>query len=423
MSARRKKLHFVWRFPIVVAGLLICVGLMWSAVKVGAARLLSNYGAGVGSFDAVNEAIEFSSGDPEVYSARAALFLNAGQAAEAANQFRLAIKLRPRDYLLWMEMGNAYDQANKTDQAIRAFQEAAKLAPYYAHTHWQLGNLLLRAGKYDEAFSSLRRASISQPTLSPQLVDLTWGIYDGNAQAVEAVVQPQSSTARMALATYFARHGKATDAIRLFRESRSASYKERRALLAELLSANTFPEAYEVWSGDHRTIKTESGDASIKFIDGSFEGEIKFDDPGFGWQIQSAVEGVETSLDSREPSNGARSLLINWNGNPQPTTAIVSQLVIVAPQTRYQLSFDARARKLVTAGTPVVTVVDASNRGDKLAQSAPFSDSTNGWRKISLDFETGKTTNAVLIIVQRQNCAEPLCPIFGQTWFDNFVLQ
>lgn len=423
MSNRRKSLHLFWRFPITVAGLVICSWLMWSAARVGAARLLSNYGVGIGSFDAANEAVGFSSDDPEVYSKRAAMFLNAGRAAIAADEFQQAVKLRPRDYLLWMEMGNAYDQANNTTEAIKAFQEATKLAPYYAHTHWQLGNLLLRAGRYDEAFSALRRAATSQTTLSPQLVDLTWGIYNGDAAAVEAVVQPQSSTARMALATYFAQHGKASDAIRLYRESRSASNTERQALLTALLSSNSFREAYEVWARNLKINKANYNAQSPSFIDGSFENEIRFDNPGFGWQIQSDIRQVQVSLDSREPSDGSRSLLIIWDGNPQPTTAIVSQLLLVEPQTRYQLSFDVRTKSLVTAGTPMVTVVDAGNRVDKLAQSIPFSENTNGWQKVSLSFETGKSTTAVLVSIQRQNCAMPLCPIFGQTWFDNFLLQ
>jgi len=422
MNARRKSLHVVWRFCAAIIGLSLCAWLMWSAARVGAARLLSNYSA-TGLLEAADKAVSFSSGDPDAYLARASLFLNSGQAAIAVEEYRRAIKLRPRDYLLWMEMGNACEQAGDAAEAISSFQQAVRLAPHYAHTHWQLGNLLLRAGRYDDAFNSLRRAASSQPALAPQLIDLTWGIYNGDAVAVETIVQPQNSSSRMALAAYFAQHGKANDAIRLFRESRSSTDKERLELLTALLATNNFPEAYEVWSSGSKALKTEHNHLPAKVMDGSFEAEIKFDEPGFGWQIKSQVQAVQVSLDSRQPAAGSRCLLIHWNGNSQPATAVVSQIVLVEPRTRYRLSFDARARDMVTAGPPEVTVVDAGRRGERLAQSTPFSEATSDWQKVSLSFETGETTTAVLINIQRQGCAMPLCPIFGKTWFDNFVLE
>lgn len=422
MSTDRTGPRFIWRIAVALMGLLICTWLMWNATRVGAARILSKYGEGVGMSEPADQAIGLAPTDPEAYAARSAVFLNSGAFAKSASDLEQAIFFRPQDYGLWMQLANARDQAGDTTGALAAYGEAVSLAPHYAFPRWQLGNLLIRAGRYDEAFAELRRAAISQPSLAPQVIDLTWGIYRGDARAVEAVVEPQTSAARMALAIYFAQRGSAADAIRLFRESRAVSDPERRSLLMALLSARQFPESYQVWASNHQAIAHERRGQSAELIDGGFEGEIGLDDPGFGWQIKPDAQDVQFSLDSGGPSMGARSLLINWNGNPQ-RTAIISQLVLVEPRKQYQLSFDGRTRNLVTAGSPIVVVTDANEQTHKLAQSEPLPQNTNDWQKFSLRFESAETTRAIIITIERQPCTIALCPIFGQTWFDNFVLE
>lgn len=419
----------IWRIAVVLIGLPVCAWLMWNATRVGASRLLSNYGAGAELAEPTNESVRFAAKDPEAYASRARVFLNAGEAATAATDFERAISLRPNDYQLWMELGNAQDQAGNAAGAVTVFAEAVRIAPHYAHTRWQYGNLLLRVGRYEQAFAELRRAGISDPMLAPQVIDLTWGIYQGDASAVEAVIQPQTSAARMALAIYFAQHGKGTDAMRLFRESRRSSDQERQSLLTALLTSKQFAAAYEVWSNNRDAGKPDNRNPVASMIDGSFEGEIGLGDSGFGWQLNAeANAGSETnvvglSLDSAAPSHGARSLLINWSGNPPTTKDVVSQLVLVEPMKRYQLSFDGRTQNLVTASAPAISVLDANAPSEALMQSEPLPQGTTGWRKFTLSFETGATTSAILITLQRQNCPMPLCPIFGQTWFDNFVMQ
>jgi len=435
MNADRTVFHFVRRFAVTVTGLLICSWLMWSAAQVGASRLFSKYGAGAGLIEPADRAVSISPADPESYAARATALLNAAaqqailntnEAAAAAGDYEQAIALRPRDYRLWMELGNARDQAGNLAGAITAFQEAIKLAPFYAHTHWQFGNLLLRASRYDEGLAELRHAATNQPSLMPQVIDLTWGIYQGDARTVEAVIQPQTAAARMTLATYFAQHGKADDAIRLFSESRKVSDAERRSLLTGLLASKQFPQAYKVWATFHEAAAKSRNHSAM--IDGSFESEIGLDDPGFGWQINPNVQAVQLSLDAGEPSAGARSLLIKWDGDSPPAREVISQIVLVEPQKHYQISFDARSRNLVTAGSPVVTVMDAAlieanPTGVKLAQSSPLPQGTTGWQKFSFSFETSMTTRAVRIAIERQHCSMAICPIFGQTGFDNFALQ
>lgn len=422
--------HLARRFVIALIGVSICSWLMWSAARVGASRLLSNYSAGTGVVEPADKAISLSPADPENYVGRAVALLNTNQAKAAAGDYEQAVALRPRDYRLWMELGNSRDQAGDTAGAVAAFKEAIALAPFYAQTHWQLGNLLLRASRYDEALAELRQAAIRRPLLTPQVIDLTWGIYQGDARAVEAVIQPQTPAAQVALAVYFAQRDKGNDALRLFREARTVSDGDRRSLLVALLASKQFPQAHDVWAASHQAM-TKSGNSPGELpeglpnglVDGGFESEIGLDDPGFGWQINSNAQLVQFSLDSGEPSAGARSLLINWNGDSPPSREVISQIVLVEPQKHYLLSFESRTNQLVTAGPPVITVTDATAQSGKLAQSSPLAQGTNGWQKFSFTFDTKETTRAIRIAVERQHCSMAICPIFGQTWFDNFSLR
>jgi hypothetical protein len=322
--------------------------------------------------------------------------------------------------MLWLELGMARDQSGDTQGAITAFKEATRLAPFYAHPRWQLGNTLIRAGRYDEAFVELRAAVASDPKLFPNLIDLAHGLYS-DASAVERAVQPQTPSAQMALSRFFARHGETDEALRLFRAVSQISQQERQDLLAELIAAKHFPEAYEVWASG-----VEGGPPSTKYsiVDGGFEGEIRVSfSAGFGWRVERGQRALRASLDAHEPHSGARSLLIEWNGDPQPSIPAVSQLTLVEPGKRYRLSFWALSEDLVTAQSPTVTVIAMGRVERLLAQSILPLQNTSKWRQYWLEFEADLETNAVTLAVHRENCASAPCPIFGKTWFDDFTLS
>lgn len=362
--------------------------------------------------------------DPDAHQTRARLFEAAGEHVAAASKLEDAVALRPRDHFLWVELGLARDQAGETEAAIVAFKKATQLAPYYAQPRWQFGNLLLRAGRYGEAFAELRGAVASNPALLPNTIDLAFGVYEGDAAAVESAIKPETQSARLALASFFARRGKSQDALRLFRSLGQISGEQRQGLLTDLLDAKQFPAAFEVWTsvfGENRD-DVIAGRESI--VDGGFESEIRIGEPpSFGWRIERDQKGVKAFLSKREPHAGARSLVLEWSGDPQPWTLAVSQLFLVSPGKTYRLSFRARAEDLVTAGSPIVTVNDAAKNELPLAQSAPLIQATSQWQQYSFQFETGAETQAITLAVRREFCASTPCPIFGRVWLDDFALS
>ncbi len=393
---------------------------MSSAWRVGVGRLRAKDAARTLREERAEAAVGVSPADPETRSVLAAVRYNAGDLGGTLGELERAASLRPRDYLLWLQLGRVRDEAGDHEGALLALQAAVKLAPFYSEPRWQYGNVLYRAGRFAEAFGELRRAARSDPALLPALMDLAWGTYKGDARAVEEIVNPQTDALRLSLARFFVKKGKITEALSLFRASAGVSREEQRNLLAELIKTKQFKAAYEVWDagrGGH-----SGGAAGI--ANPGFEEPITLSEVGYGWRQERSLEGVRLSLETKGPGSGSRCLLIEWSGNSQPESTVISQLVLVEPNTRYRLGFFARAEEVVTGGPPVLVVTDAGdNEARVLGQSKAFPRATDGWQEYETEFTTPGMTEAVLISVRRQSCPANPCPIFGRVWLDDFTLS
>ncbi len=388
--------------------------------------MIASYGSTTNRLDAADEAVALSPSDPEAHYVRAALLADAGRLAEAIKEYQQAVALRPQDYVLWLELGRAREQANDMEGALAAFEESVRLAPAYARPRWQRGNTLFRLGRRDEAFRELRHAAARDPQLLPSVIDLAWAAFGGDARGVEQAIQPQTPSMHLALARFFASHERASESVAQFRAAGDVPIEEQRALLTQLLAARRFSEAYEVWSAGTRLGAGETNLADAgPIINGSFEEPVRLDDPGFGWRLlRSAQTVVQASHDTVEPRAGAQSLRLVWSGNYDPAAPVLSQLVLVEPNARYQLRFAARTEKVVTGALPLVTVTDAgSGDGQSLAQPVTLPQGTNGWQDYTVEFATGKETGAILVNLRRQDCRSSPCPIFGRIWLDDFSLR
>jgi len=196
--------------------------------------------------DAANAAVSLSPRDPEAHYIRASILEASDDLSEATAEYTQAVLLRPDDYVLWLSLAHARELNGDLSGAIAAANQAVPLAPYYAQPHWQLGNLLVRAGRPDEGFRELRLAGASDPTLLPVIIDLAWQLSHGNAAYVMQAIQPSTLESRTALAEYFKKHGKVSEAIALIRSAGSAAEDYRRRYIDELISAKRFrmPTAY-----------------------------------------------------------------------------------------------------------------------------------------------------------------------------------
>ena len=414
-----KRLRLGLHYGGALAALFLFVFAAIGSGRAGASRLFSEYGSSADSLAATKRAFDLNPNDPEVHYNYAVRLADAGQGDQATAEFERAASLRPADYFLWQELGRAREESGDLQGAVTALRQAIGLAPDYSQPHWLLGNLLLRNGESDSAFTEMRAAVRSDPTLFPLLNDLAWGVSAGDPQFVRDSTQPVTDTERIALARFFILHQQIEAGMNMLRTAAQISAENRRAIISELIARQEFQSAHSVWS-----MGFGAGEQSklAGLFDGGFEAAISFDNQGFGWLPTQLTETVHILVDPNEPQTGTRSLRIDYAGNFDTGVPVISQLVLLAPQTHYQLSFAARTDKLVSAALPVIAVSDAKSNLI-LAQTVPLFAGTNGWHEFAIDFDTPATTEAVVIRIQRQSCAVQPCPIFGRAWYDSFSLK
>lgn len=395
------------------------VWAIWQAARTGVARTVGEYAAQTDDPTRADQAVSWSPADAETHFVRGNVLQQVGDYEQAAAEFQHAVQLRPRDYYLWLSLGLAQDQKGDQESALLALRQSASLAPSYAQAHWQLGNLLLRMNQPDEAFAELRRAATSNTAVLPNVIDLAWGVYGGDIKGVLAVVPPQTDSARVELALFFARHQQSSAAVDQFLAAAFAPSDKSEALLRELLKGRAFSDAYRVWARMHAF----SGDAIGTIRNADFEEPVNVVESGFGWQITPDVPNVAMSVDTAEHQHGAKSLRIDFRGDSTPSQPLITQLVLLKPVANYRLRFSAKSRELISAGLPVIVIRDASDPAQPaLAQTSPLRSDGNGWQVFSIDVKTGAKPEAILISVERQNCSTP-CPAFGTLWLDSFLIE
>jgi tetratricopeptide (TPR) repeat protein len=417
-AASRPALRAAARFAAAAAAVCVAYWLASASLRAGASRYVADHGVRSRSAQEVELAARLAPSDPEAYFARAWLLSNAGDLEGATTAYGRALALRPNDHVLWLELGKVRDGAGDSEGALRALGRAVELAPYYAQPRWQLGNALLRAGRRGEAFEELRKAAASDPALYPNFIQSLWYTTGRDPRAFADAARPSTPDETLAVVRFLIKAGAAPAGIKVLRESSAPVAAEvEQSLLADLIAAGDFADAYDIWSEGR-----EAGGRGAVF-DGGFEAEARMDDQGFGWRFARDAQAIKFSLDPDSPREGARSLKVEYAGTSDPNAAVVSQLVPVEPGARYRLTFSARTRELITGGPPFIEVVSASKGGGALATLPTLSPAMNEWRDFSTEFAAPQGAGAVRVALMRQPCASSPCPAFGSVWLDAFKLQ
>jgi tetratricopeptide (TPR) repeat protein len=403
---------FVMRPALTLLAIGLCLFLIQASARFGFSRLLTRYALVSNSVSGANEAIQLSPSDPEAHRARAAILNRLQMPGEAVKSLEIAATLRYRDDYLWIELGNTKEDLGNTAGALAAMDQAVRWAPYYAHSHWQRGNLLLRMGQTVDAFTELRNAAAANQSYFPNLIDLAWGVSGGDVKATEDLIGITNDDERLALIRFLAGKGEGNEVLhQLGLLSRPLFPENSKEIVRLLLAAKAFREASELWGGSGSSL-----------LNASFEDPFVLNDAGFGWIVSPQQTKNRLAVDVSEKLDGTKSLQISLDGVWTAGTPLLSQTIIVEPETTYRLSFSVKTKDLITGGVPVIIVSDATN-GQVLGKSANFPTATSPWTQLNLDFTTLRTSQAADIRLQRNNCDSSLCPIFGTLWLDQFRIE
>jgi hypothetical protein len=406
--------QFLRAFLVVL--LLLLFLLTWRAGRTGVGAFLTVYASITNRLGTADSAVRLSPSAADAHYVRA-IILEASDLPAAVQEHEQAVRARPHDHALWLSLARALELNGDVEKAIAAARQATTLAPAYSQPHYQLGNLLLRAGKTSEAFAELRLAGISDPLLMPGIIDLAWRLSSGNAQFVEQAIGPKTADTSLVLAKFFRQHQQIEPAVRWFAVSGPAGEPDRRAYVAELIEAGQFERAGELWRVD--SSESVQPDA---IRNPGFEKDIDLSFAGFDWTAPPDLKDVRFALDTQNSTEGRSALKVDFSGDSPTGLPLLSQVVLVAANTKYELQFSARSESIVGGSVPQVSVLDAVSRSP-LGQSPALSGTSDGWRSYAVSFVSGPQTKAIRIAIQRQSCASTPCPIFGRLWLDSFRLR
>ncbi len=160
----------------------------------------------------------------------------------AMGQFQRVIRLDPKHYKAWDNLGLCYDALGNSDLAIRHFLTAIKLVDTdhseYGWPYANLADLLLRQNRYEEAYQSAVQAANRSPGtarnfyLGGQALVKLQRASDAEAWLARAVaLDPAYPDALYALGQLYIRTGekdKGAETLKRFQEVKANAPKQRR---------------------------------------------------------------------------------------------------------------------------------------------------------------------------------------------------
>jgi hypothetical protein len=384
---------------------------------MGISRLYSAYALANASLGAAFKAVQLSPLDADARYSLAFEKERSGDIAGALSAMEQATWLRTNDYFLWLELGRLRDRRSDRLGALKAFSKSVELAPFYFQPRWQRGNLLLRMGQQGEAFADLRIAVKSEPSVLPAVIELAWSAYNGDVATVITAIQPQNIEARIAMAHFLVRRGKAQDAVSLLSAPYEIPDEARGEFISELLSSGNALEAYKVWAKSD----TVSGIGLVN--NGGFEGDFSSSEAGFGWQANGKDSGPRWARVTNDHFEGSHSLMFEFGNGLATDRPLLRQLLLAERDTHYTLSFAVKTQRYLSETPLLVFVVDPrSKEGAVLGQSMPIQDGSRDWQQYSFSFTTTPETQTLRVTLQAQPCSNSPCKAFGYIWLDDFVL-
>lgn len=329
------------------------------------------------------------------------------------------VRLSPNDFRWWVELGRAYEQAEKYEQSEKAFRHALTLAPNYTYPHWQLGNFYLRQNRSDEAFAELGKAAENNAVYREQVFSIAWDYFEKDTAKIEQLAG-NSLEAKQSLVKFYANKNLANEALKVW-NSISEEDKSKNLATAKFIAQVVYEKkAYRSAVEFSRQAGVDADSTVDAISNAGFEkliGDSK--ETYFGWKVNS-VPKMETRPDLSQKHEGTRSYRVTFNGFVGLSLQNIVQLIAVEPNKKYVLSFWIKTETLRSAGNPTLEVVNASD--DKIIiASNQFPSGTNDWQQIKLDFTVPENTEGIYIRTARSFCGEG-CPIVGTFWYDDFSL-
>ncbi len=355
--------------------------------------------------------------DADYYETKSSIYQNSGNFNQAAQELKKAIEYRPEDYNLWLKLAQIEQSQNLDTEAEEAFRRAVELAPLYARPHLLFGKFLISINRRDEGFAELRFASRRNPQFFGEVISLVWTEKAGNADELVKILSPTDEAEKEQLITFLFDKQALPPIIQIVCSDLDLTPPHRNAIVGKFFEAKQYYFAKQIADQNCGNSKLKSGEIE----DGGFDTKNVNKNVGFGWQIRSLSANTEVGFDEENTVKG-ENLRFDFNGQ-EDSPELLSQLVTVEGNRKYQLNFSYKINKVVTGGVPVLQIVLKNPETEYVVKETKLSLKESGWIQSSMEFETNEKTQAAEIKLTRQSCSETPCPIFGSLWLDDFSMQ
>ncbi|OBZ70761.1 Dihydroxy-acid dehydratase [Grifola frondosa] len=112
--------------------------------------------------------------DPDVQIGLGVLFYTNSDFSRAKDCFEAALRIRPKDYLLWNRLGSSLSNGNNPEEALGAYREALHLRPTYTRAIYNVGVACLNIGAHKEAAEHFLSALAMQESSGGEKSDQLW---------------------------------------------------------------------------------------------------------------------------------------------------------------------------------------------------------------------------------------------------------
>jgi len=345
--------------------------------------------------------------------------LNDSDAGQVINYLRRAVAIDPRSANYWMALAGAYESAGQPSQARDAFHIALQDYPASAEAHWRFGSFLLRQGETKQGYTEVHFALQIDPRLVPLAISRVWAATR-DTEALLKDVLPNTVDAQQEALESFSTDNLIEPALAVWKHMVAA----REAIpiptvfpLEEiLLAANRDDDARDVW----REALVASGNPDEANTGGSlvFNGGFEFDATGGGldWRL-APTPGVTYDYDSANAHSGKRALRLTFDGEQNPDLQIVSQTVLVQPNTRYHFEGFLRTNGITTESGVRFFIAFV-----RTTQPPLFLNNLTGnhpWEKQSADFTTAADEHLLTVMVYRPKSVRFSNNLAGTAWVDD----
>ena len=347
------------------------------------------------------------------------LALSGASLDEAISDYRTAIHLDPYEARYWLDLAGAYEVAGRTSEQGESVEHAVEADPTTPHVAWEAANFFLVQGDQERALRYFRVVLANDPEAVDLALQLCWRAT-GDANRILDQALPRRPDLYLSFLRLLISKQEVAAAenvwnhlIALNQEfSTKLAFPYFRLLIAkqEVAAAQT---AWQQLAGVDHSLQPYLPSRENLIVNGGFEENVL--NGGFDWWYESNAHAA-LAIDTSEFYSGTRSLSVTFDGL-NPADAGILQFVVVKPNTGYEFSAQSRTEDIQSASGPRFSIVDAYTNASYVLTDDLLD--TNPWHEQHARFQTGPSTNLVLLRIVRQ----PGVPLIrGKLWIDDLRL-